>query len=371
MKPENSLSALLNKAIQLVKSGNKQHAIELLSAFCDKQPDSAEIRREIGIFLQQNSMPLKAEIFYRDALRIDNNQAVIHFNLGVIYQGLNRINEAIAFYKQATEIAEDYARAYANLAYLYKQRGDTEKCRQACLTAKRLAPDEPQIKHMIAALGVEKAPEVAGQDYIKNLYDGYARNYDHHLSVTLQSKVPELIYTTTLAQFNTAATKNNLQNMTLLDLGCGTGLCGELFGKHIKKLDGVDLSEKMLAEAKNKNIYTTLFTSDITDYLDNNNEKYDIIISSDVLIYFGNLSSIFTGVRKTLNEDGLFSFSIESMIDSSDDCQLNNSGRYKHNHQYILQLAKINHFSVLSSTETSLRKQNEQDVTGIIYILKI
>ena len=174
MRADKCLSHILNVAIQILKSGNKKSAIELLSNFCSKQPDNAEIRCEIGMFLQQNKMPLKAEMFYLDALRINNNQAVIHFNLGVIYQDLNRVHQAINHYLQATEISTDYARAYANLAYLYKQTGEVKKCRQACLTAQQLSPEDPQIIHMVAALGVAAAPEKASRHYIKDLYNEYA-----------------------------------------------------------------------------------------------------------------------------------------------------------------------------------------------------
>lgn len=370
MTSHQNLNAILNKAIRRVQAGHKDQAIELLSHYCHQYPDNARIRCDIGIFLQQNHMPLKAEQFYRDSLRIDNQQAVIHFNLGVIYQNINRVEQAIDCYRQATEISADYSHAYANLGYLYKQTGEEEKCREACLTAQRLEPDDPQIKHMIASLGIEKTPAAASQSYIKNLYDHYAGYYDQHLSTTLKSNVPELIYKTTLAHVDCDAIKNQKQHISLLDLGCGTGMCGALFSLHTRKMTGIDLSEKMIAEAKKKNVYTTLLASDIGEYLKKNTEKYDIIISSDVLIYFGDLEIVFKGVDKALNSEGLFSFSIESLHHSAEDYVLDDSGRYKHNHRYILQLAKDNKWLMLSSTETALRQQNKENVMGRIYVLK-
>lgn len=369
MKPKKDLNNILQKAIQILQTGNKDLAIQSLSDYCNKQPDNTDIRRDIGIFLQQNKMPFKAEIFYLDALRIDNNQAVVHFNLGIIYQNLNKIEQAINSYRQATEIESDYARAYANLGYLYKQAGDIERCRQACLTAQKLEPEDPQIKHMIAALGIEEAPEKADPVYIKNLYDNYASDYDDHLSVTLKSKVPELIYDTTMAMLKRQA-DNKIQDLTILDLGCGTGICGQHFSPHTKEMVGVDLSEQMIAEAEKKNIYTKLYASDITEHLDSSNLECDVVISSDVLIYFGDLNNVFKGVYKVLKHDGLFSFSIESLSGSSEDYSLDDSGRYKHNKRHITQLAKNNNFSIISSDETALRQQNRQDVIGRIYVLQ-
>lgn len=365
IKTNQTLNHTLLQAQQILNAGNKSQVITLLTEYCAKNINNADIRREIGEFLQKNNMPVKAEKFYIESLHINNNQAIVHFNLGIIYQHTNRIKEAIESYLQATKILPTYARAYANLGYLYKQTGDIKRCRQACLAAQQLEPDDPQVKHMIASLGIENAPEVANQDYIKNLYNDYADNYDQHLSVTLKSKVPELIYQTTLKYLD-----NHKENLNLLDLGCGTGICGALFSKHVQKMTGVDLSKMMIAKAEKKNIYTSLFTSDINEYLSNNSVKNDIVISSDVLIYIGNLRSLFAGVNKTLSRGGLFSFSTESLENSSDNYSLNDSGRYKHNILYIKKLAEENEFAILSSSETALRQQSKQDVIGRIYILK-
>lgn len=370
MGSNKGLKHIMQKSIKMLQAGNRDSAIQLLTDYCKKRPNDAETRRDIGIFLQQNNMPFKAESFYLDALRINNDHAVIHFNLGVIYQNINMVNQAIKSYKRAIDVSANYTQAYANLGYLYKQTGDITKCRQACLIAQRLEPENPQVKHMIASLGINEAPEAASQDYIKNLYDNYAEKYDQHLSITLKSKVPELIYKATLALYNRDTESGIIENINILDLGCGTGISGELFSKHTNKMVGIDLSEKMIAEAKKKDIYSSLIISDITEYLNNNSEMYDIIISSDVLIYFGNLHNVFKGATKALHDGGLFSFSIEALSEESGDYSLKESGRYKHNHKYISNLAEENNLSILSATKTVLRQQNNEDVKGRIYVLK-
>lgn len=358
------LESVLNDTIQILKTGNRELATKFLLDYCEKHPDNAEIRFEIGKFLQQNNMPFKAEIFYRDSLSINSNQATIHFNLGVIYQNLNKVDDAIAEYLSATTIDPEYARAFANLGYLYNEKGDKEKCRAACLSAQAIEPDNPQIKHMIAALGIAPPPEVADKQYIKNLYDEYATSYDKHLSVTLKSKTPELVYNATIKH---AGDRNT--NRIILDLGCGTGICGKLFKPHASTLNGVDLSEEMIKQAKEKNIYTTLFTSDIIDFFNTNSLKYDFIVSSDVIIYIGNLTTLFKLVKSALNPDGLFVFSVESAKDSNEDYTLGTTGRYQHSHKYISSLSEEFDFTILSSNQETLRKQNNKNVSGRIYVL--
>ena len=48
------------------------------------------------------------------------------------------------------------------------------------------------------------------------------------------------------------------KRLDVLDAGCGTGLCGPLVAPYARRLAGVDLSEGMLAHAKEKNVYDEL-----------------------------------------------------------------------------------------------------------------
>jgi len=364
MKPKKNLQYALNKAVQYLQSGNRELAFKHLTKFCKNAPNNAAIRRDIGIFFQQNNMPIKAEMFYRDSLSIDNDQTSVYFNLGVIYQSISKTEQAIEAYTTATELSNDYAKAFANLGYLYNEIGDKDKCKEACLSARRLQPENPQIKHMIAALGIEKPPEIADQQYIKNLYDDYAKTYDSHLSVTLKSRVPQLIHEATM-QF----TDISHHDKSMLDLGCGTGICGELFSAGANILDGVDLSDKMIEAAEKKDIYTNLYTADISEFLVNKRNTYNIIFSSDVLIYIGNLKELFKHVKNALKKDGVFTFSTESTTGQDNDFILDSTGRYKHNHNYITRIAEESQFKILSSNETPLRQQKNEDVIGRIYVI--
>ena len=48
-------------------------------------------------------------------------------------------------------------------------------------------------------------------------------------------------------------------NVSIVDLGCGTGLVGEqLYNLGYKNIDGMDLSENMLKDAEEKGIYRYL-----------------------------------------------------------------------------------------------------------------
>ncbi len=89
----------------------------------------------------------------------------------------------------------------------------------------------------------------------------------------------------------------------ILDLGCGTGLCGELFKEFSARLTGIDISQEMITAAKAKNIYDELLVADIeqalTDYHD-----LDLVLAADVFTYIGELNGIFAQIRRALKKTG-------------------------------------------------------------------
>ena len=78
--------------------------------------------------------------------------------------------------------------------------------------------------------------------------------------------------------------------LTMLDLGCGSGLMGVNTKWRAADLTGVDLSPEMIELARARNIYDRLEVAEITGWLDDGETPFDLIISSDCLIYFGDLA---------------------------------------------------------------------------------
>ncbi|WP_424103428.1 class I SAM-dependent DNA methyltransferase [Moorena producens] len=70
----------------------------------------------------------------------------------------------------------------------------------------------------------------------------------------------------------------------ILDLGCGTGLAGQALREQgYKTIIGVDISQKSLDIARDKNIYTALYKADIQQELPFQDHEFDGIISTAVL----------------------------------------------------------------------------------------
>jgi predicted TPR repeat methyltransferase len=90
----------------------------------------------------------------------------------------------------------------------------------------------------------------------------------------------------------------------------------------------------MLQKASQKNIYDDLIVFDILqDWAFS--QPFDLIYSSDVFVYFGNLDPIIRSASSHLVHGGIIAFSVEKLEDNSTGYQLFPSGRYAHSHRYI------------------------------------
>ena len=103
--------------------------------------------------------------------------------------------------------------------------------------------------------------------------------------IDLGYRVPELLFELVLRIFPMKRTRSRRMYEHCLDLGCGTGLAGKFFRCACTKLTGVDLSEKMIARAADKNIYDALIADDVIRFLEQEKEQYDLLIAADLQLY--------------------------------------------------------------------------------------
>jgi predicted TPR repeat methyltransferase len=184
-----------------------------------------------------------------------------------------------------------------------------------------------------------------------------------HLLNALDYKVPQLLQKT-LSSFLSKS-----QKLDILDLGCGTGLCGEQFKLYANSLTGVDLSPNMLAVAAQKHIYNTLKSCDLTEFLTDKIKQYDLILAGDVLVYIGDLSTLFQLASRSLRPHGLFAFNAEICADA--DFKMNQSGRFSHSKDYLETTAINNHFKIVHYESVITRQQNNEPVYGHLTILRL
>ena len=163
--------------------------------------------------------------------------------------------------------------------------------------------------------------------YVTRLFDDYADRFDAHLA-TIAYHVPERIRD---ALVEVAGCDQLAWRM--LDLGCGTGQCGEAVRPLATFLAGVDLSPRMIAKAREHDIYDSLMVASIDNALEGQQQSFDAIIAGDTFVYVGDLSGVLAGCARALRPDGLMAFSVENT--DGDTYRLCPTGRYAHSMAYI------------------------------------
>ncbi|MGM0940785.1 MAG: class I SAM-dependent methyltransferase [Bacillota bacterium] len=112
----------------------------------------------------------------------------------------------------------------------------------------------------------------------------------------------------------------DFQGKKVLDLGCGYGWhCIYALEQGASSVVGVDLSEKMLEVAKKQTTSKKVeyIHSDIEDISFAEN-TFDIVLSSLTLHYIESFSDIAKNVHRYLKGDGVFVYSVEHPIFTSD-----------------------------------------------------
>ncbi len=201
------------------------------------------------------------------------------------------------------------------------------------------------------------------KEYVKNLFDDYAERFNKSLLDQLQYKLPFLIKEIILKIDPTRAMFDKV-----IDLGCGTGLSGADLQGISNNLTGIDISANMVSKARDLGIYGGLIVGDIVEVLSLAKEKYDLFIALDVLVYIGEVESIFNAIKNCCNKNALFIFSIE--IQQGDDYTLLKSSRYAHSENYILNIIS-DMFKVVGSQNAKLRKEGGVWIDGKIYIIQV
>jgi predicted TPR repeat methyltransferase len=158
--------------------------------------------------------------------------------------------------------------------------------------------------------------------------------------------------------------------LDVLDAGCGTGLCGPLIRPHARRLVGVDLSGGMLAQAGLRGGYDELVEAELAAWLRAGSSAWDIVLSADTLIYFGELVPVLSATHAALRPGGWLAFTLEALVGESDRVELAASGRYRHSRACIERALEAAGFRESVIVGESLRKELGTQVAGWVVLAR-
>ena len=323
-----------NLGIIFKSLGRVDEAIAAYQQAIAINPDHANAYNNLGVLLRSQGRNADAESAYRTATRINPEHIDAYNNLGVLLASTNRTPEAVACYCKVTTLSPKHPEARRLLALAHCTLGEPEKAVDIFERWLEEEPDNAIARHMLAACSGREVPARASDDYVEKVFDEFAGSFDEKLG-KLSYRAPDLV-AAMLADSGVQAARS----LDVLDAGCGTGLCGPLLAPYARRLDGVDLSNGMLAKAQARKVYDGLVKDELTEYLRGHETAYDVIVSADTLVYFGSLEQVMPAAAAALRPGGMFIFTLEESPDvageaSSPGYTISHHGRYMHTRPYV------------------------------------
>ena len=414
------------------QAGDLDEAEAIYEAVLARQPERAEVLNTLGILKHQRGDLAAAAALMRRVVELQPDADGVWNNLGNVLLRQDEVEAAGEAFKRSLELAPSPG-AWANLARVFRRRNDLERSEQCCYQALAMdpghgpathnlalacilqrrfdegvatalramqllapheqrrqvysqlllvygrqaeaavilrawlvqEPDNPYVRHHLAACTGEGAPERASDAYVEKVFDSFAPAFDAKLA-HLHYRAPQVVVEAVAAALMPPA-----HQLDVADIGCGTGLCGPLLEPWSRRLVGCDLSGGMLERASARGVYDELHKAELTAFLRERPSAFDLIVSADTLIYFGELRVVAESAHAALRTGGTLVFTLEALAaDETGPYKLRDSGRYAHAGTYASAVFEAAGLRVDPPVEAVLREENEAPVRGWLVVAR-
>src|SRR5690606_12795915 len=155
----------------------------------------------------------------------------------------------------------------------------------------------------------------------------------------------------------------------VVDLGCGTGLCGPLIRQRCERLVGIDLSVGMLRHAKKTGAYDYLVAAELVQFLrDAPPIRFDLAVCADTLCYFGSLAPVMQALAGALKPGGARIATVEQMDGPAEEgFRIGSSGRFSHAESHLGEAAEGAGLTLARIEPVVLRLELGAEVRGLLF----
>lgn len=337
-------------------------AIRLYACSLDADPEQPKIMAHMGALCLQNGQLRGAIDLLRGAVRLGHRTAGIFHNLAQALQKRSFYEEAL----EAAREAEALDPADTDVQWTITQILGDMHSRDTVLDQLRkdLAanPDSEDIKFRLATITDDVDLSTIPIERVRKLFDLYADNFEKHLLTRLKYRGHEQLW-------EAVAAVGVTKSLDILDLGCGTGLCGVKFKPLARYLKGVDVAPAMIEQARRRGIYDDLETAELVATLSREAGRYDLILAADVLEYVGNLKETFAATVTALRTGGLFAFTVEK-TDKRGFVFNRRTNSFAHSLEYVRELAGMSGMEEISATECAMRMEGRTPLKAWVVVLR-
>jgi predicted TPR repeat methyltransferase len=391
-----NVDALHFMGVMRHQQGRTLQALELVSRAITLRPDYVDAINNLGNIHQQLGASIQAVVAYRQVLELRPDHPDALRNLGIALRSLKRFEEAVELHERAVERWPEALEHYYALANAYKDllrfddalatlrkalaiRPEAEGYRrlgQFLYTLRRkdeavanyeawlrAEPANPVPRHMLAAWTLKDVPGRAGDEFVVSTFDGFAESFDDVLMGRLEYRAPALV-----GEALKRIEGEPRGALDVVDAGCGTGLLARHLRPYARLLVGVDLSPKMLQKARPRG-YDRLIAVELASFLRSERQAFDVVASSDTLVYFGDLREVLAAARIALRPGGRLVFTLEHSLggqDAAPGYRIQPHGRYTHSEAYVRGRLAEAGFELIEIERVHLRREGGRYVEGLL-----
>jgi predicted TPR repeat methyltransferase len=348
---------VLSRAEGLLAAGKADDAAALLRAAIEAGRGGLLARLTLARALREAGEMSAALATARETAMLNPNVAVVAASLGETLLATGRLPTAIAEFQRALRLDPENAGARFLLGQAWLEAGEPDK---ALENFHQLNGYEGLGKKIAEAEAIRNAPR-SDPRYVRHLFDQFSADYDSRMIGQLGYRAPAILRE--LASLVLPA----CDGLTVLDLGCGTGLSGEAFSDMAAAIDGIDLSPAMIAKARARGIYRDLSIGDLETALTQEGERYDLVLAADTLVYLGDLAPALHGAAERLKPGGFFLFTVEKK--DGDGFELGPKRRWRHSESFLRGAAEDAGFDISGFVACVPRSEAGKPVEGFAVAL--
>jgi len=267
--------------------------------------------------------------------------------------------------QQAIELAPGFASAWFALGDIRAQLGERDEAIAAFREARSADADDRHGAGLrLMQLGAEKLSDMPPA-YVRSLFDQYAPKFEKALVDDLGYRGPALLFRAVLA-VRAAARKPALFRHAI-DLGCGTGLAARAFAKEVDRFTGIDLSPRMLEQARASGLYGDLLESEMLQGLRSKPEaSADLILGADAMVYVNDLAPLMREAARVLVAGGLLAFTTETH--DAQGVILGAGLRYAHSRACVCEAIQAAGLTLARLEHLSARNEDNAPVPGLVVV---
>jgi len=287
-----------------------------------------------------------------------------NFDLGLYHLRKRNINDAILRFYITSLFNNKNANAYYYLAKCYYLKKNLLKAKKNIALCININNQHTECKFLQKIITQEGVIDEVPESIIEEFYQKYASKYDMEYNVNEGYFTPY--------DLMEAASKYVKKAKEILDLGCGTGVCGKKFKSLFPEADitGIDIAHNMLARAQHKYfrnhpIYSKLIHNSVSTFITKSSKKFDVVISCLSSHYKRHLHSDLLEINKLLNAEGYACLAFEKNVSNNNDQTLSYGyENFCYNENYVESELKKSKFKILFSGSSPIKN----DRIALIYV---